>query len=399
MTQTARRIDAEERRARLGRRHRLGPHRAADLLTATRDVVCWHATDPSTVYLSAWARVDGFERADLERELYETRALVKRLAMRRTVFVFPRETLAAAQAAVGSRVARTERARLVKDVEAAGLHDDGDAWFDRAAAAVRAVLADGRELRSTELRDLLPELQGSILQGEGRSWGGPIANAPRVLNAMDAAGEIVRATNAGGWAVSRHRWAATAAWLGEQVPALAEEEGTRLLVEQWLRRFGPGTENDLKWWPGGTLTAVRRALADLDAVPVDLDGRVGWVLPDDLDPVEPTEPWAALLPPLDPTTMGWTDREWYLGDYKAMLFDSAGNGGASAWVDGRIVGGWRQRDSGEVELQLLEDVGAERRALLEAEAERLSAWFDGVRVLPRFPSPLSKLVAEGKVDV
>ena len=31
-----------------------------------------------------------------------------------------------------------------------------------------------------------------------------------------------------------------------------------------------------------------------------------------------------------------------------------------------------------------------RRAALEAEAERLTAWFGGVRVLPRFPSPLSK---------
>ena len=34
------------------------------------------------------------------------------------------------------------------------------------------------------------------------------------------------------------------------------------------------------------------------------------------------------------------------------------------------------------------------RAKVEAEAERLTDWLGGVRVLPRFPSPLFKEVAE-----
>ena len=73
----------------------------------------------------------------------------------------------------------------------------------------------------------------------------------------------------------------------------------------------------------------------------------------------------ALLPPLDPTTMGWFERDWYLGPHKPQLFDTAGNAGPTAWWDGRIVGGWHQAESGEVELQLLEDVGADGRAAIE----------------------------------
>jgi hypothetical protein len=57
------------------------------------------------------------------------------------------------------------------------------------------------------------------------------------------------------------------------------------------------------------------------------------------------------------------------------------------------VGGWRQGDTGEVVLQLLEDVGSAGRRALEHEAARLTDWLGGTRVLPRFPSPLSKLVA------
>ncbi len=87
---------------------------------------------------------------------------------------------------------------------------------------------------------------------------------------------------------------------------------------------------------------------------------------------EPVEPWAALLPPLDPTTMGWHERAWYLGPHKQQLFDTVGNAGSTAWWDGRVVGGWRQRENGEVVIQLLEDIGREGRQALEVEAERLS---------------------------
>jgi hypothetical protein len=97
-----------------------------------------------------------------------------------------------------------------------------------------------------------------------------------------------------------------------------------------------------------------------------------------------------LLPGLDPTTMGWSERDWYLGPHKADIFDSNGNGGLTAWWDGRIVGGWNQSAEGDVYLQLLEDVGADAVVALEAEAERLTRWLDGVRVALRFPSPLSR---------
>ena len=185
-------------------------------------------------------------------------------------------------------------------------------------------------------------------------------------------------------------------WLGEELAPLPEAEGVAGLVELWLRAFGPGTAADIKWWLGSTVAAVRRALADLQAVEVDLDGQVGYLLPDDVESTDPVEPWAALLPPLDPTTMGWFERGWYLGSYKEQLFDTSGNAGPTAWWEGRIVGGWAQTDDGDVVLQLLEDVGAEGLGALEGEAARLTEWLGGTRVLPRFPSPLSKALAAAK---
>ena len=73
--------------------------------------------------------------------------------------------------------------------------------------------------------------------------------------------------------------------------------------------------------------------------------------------------------------------------YLKKIFDRNGNAGPTVWVDGRVVGAWRQDDTGRVELVLLEDVGRRAHRELTARAEGLTAWLDGVRVSPRFPSP------------
>ncbi|MGV0801660.1 crosslink repair DNA glycosylase YcaQ family protein, partial [Mycolicibacterium elephantis] len=114
------------------------------------------------------------------------------------------------------------------------------------------------------------------------------------------------------------------------------------------------------------------------------------VLPDDLE-VEPDPgPWCALLPGLDVTTMGWFDRDWYLGGHRSQVFDRNGNGGPTAWCNGRIVGGWAQDEAGRVEVRLLEDLPRGERHALQKRADELTEWLDGVRVNPRFPSPMSK---------
>jgi hypothetical protein len=385
------RIDANERRARLARRHRLAPgHRARDVVEAARSMVCLHGTNSSTVYLSAWARVEGMTVSDMDRALYVDRSLVKHLAMRRTLFVFPRETLGPAQAGASDRVAAAERSRLVRDVEKAGLHEEGERWLADASEEVLAALSDGREATSSELRAEIPVLEGSIVYGEGKSWGGSVPIGTRVLTTLSAAGQIVRATNDGAWTASRPRWASMASWLGNELPRCSEAEGLTRLVEAWLRTFGPGTDVDIRWWLGSTVASVRRALGELGALDVDLDGERGYVLPDDVEAAEPVEPWAALLPTLDPTTMGWKERDWYVGPHGAVLFDSNGNAGPTVWWDGRVVGGWSQRRDGEIVYRLLEDVGSDAEAAVEAEAGRLEAWLGDVRLSPGFLPPFQR---------
>ena len=178
-------------------------------------------------------------------------------------------------------------------------------------------------------------------------------------------------------------------WLSSVSEPETPEVARAELVRRWLRAFGPATVTDIKWWFGNTLTWARHALRDIGAVEVDLDGTPGFAVPDDLEAEPDVDPWCALLPGLDVTTMGWYERDWYLGE-RGQVFDSNGNSGTTAWWNGRIVGGWGQGADGRVQVQLLENVGRDAKRALARRADELTAWLDGVRVSPRFPSPLSR---------
>ncbi|KUI29446.1 hypothetical protein AU196_03675 [Mycobacterium sp. IS-1742] len=380
-----------ERRARLARRHFLaGEGRAASLEAVVTAMVALHATDPATPYLTLWARVPGFGLGDLDAALYDRRTVVKHLAMRRTLWVVRSDELPMIQCVASDRVAANERRRLIADAEKAGVAADGAAWLDNACVAVLDHLRRHGPTGARELRAALPELAGSHDPAPGKTWGGATPLSPRVLTVLGVRGDIVRGPNDGGWTVSRPRWTLRSDWLQDASGPVSPDEAAVTAVGRWLRAFGPATVTDVKWWFGHTLTWARQALTSLGAVEVDLHGTPGFALPDDLDPEPEPEPWAALLPGLDVTTMGWVDRAWYVGEHRAQVFDRNGNGGPTAWWNGRIVGAWSQDADGRVVVHLLEDVGRDGAAALEQRAHDLSGWLGGARVSPRFPSPVIK---------
>ena len=399
-----RHVSDDERRARLAVRHALAPaFRVESPEAATRAMTVLHATEPASVYLSCWARVESLEVADVERALYVDRSLVKQLSMRRTLFVFPRELLPAAWGSASARVAGFERVRMSKDVVKAGLAEDGDDWLDRARAGVLAVLTDAPEgMPAIKVRQVVPMIDVKVTASSASSStaAGPAGFAPasRVLTHLGATADIVRGVNTGHWRTSRPSWTLMRHWLDEVPVPWDAADGYRELVRRWLHTFGPGTEDDLVWWLGATKTVVRAALAELDAVEVSLEaneaneaklGGTGWLLPDDLDEVPDPDSWVALLPVLDPSVMGWRGRDFYLDSAKLrdQLFDRNGNAGTTVWVDGRVVGRWVRDDAGVVEVRLLERVSARARRSLDAEAARLTEWLGGIRIRTVLPSP------------
>lgn len=383
------------RRARLGRRHGLNPaHRLDDPVEVARALVALHATDPSTVHLAVAARMHDPVVADVERALYDDRSLVKQLAMRRTLFAFPVQALPAVWGSASARVAAQQRAQLTRDLERHGVSDDGAGWIERARAAVLERLSGGEELTAKQLREELPELHGRTKAVEGSRWYvADLPFAPRLLTLLGAEHHIVRGSNEGHWRTSRPRWTLTETWLGALPDPLPAAEGYAALVRAWLRAFGPGTEADLVWWLGATKASVRAALVAVDAHPVTLDsGATGFLLPgDDAVDEEPGEPWATLLPTLDPTLMGWRERDFYVApELVPHLFDSNGNGGTTAWLNGRVVGCWVQDDGGRVRVLPCTPITSAAAELLDAEADRLTGFLDGVVISNVYKSRMMK---------
>lgn len=363
--------------------HRLAPdHRAPTPEGVATALVALHSTDPASVHLAVAARTagEGATIADVDRALHEDRTIVRVMGMRRTLWAVPVELVPVVTAACGRDIAVAERRRLVAALEDQGVAADGDRLVAALEAQTLAAVADGREVLTAELADAVPTLKATVRYGGSSKWAADVTLASRIVLLLTCDGRIVRTRPQGSWTSNLHRYAlAPSDWEPMEAPDARTE-----LARRWLGAFGPASDDvaaDLKWWTGWTMAATRRALTAAGDVPAADSSEVG--------------PWAALVPGLDPTTMGWKNRSWYLGDLGPALFDSNGNAGPTVWWSGRIVGAWAQRATGEVVTRLLVDVGRDGTAAVEAEAARLQCWMDaaGTVVKARFRTPLQQELA------
>lgn len=377
------RVVDDERRARLAARHLLLPSIRTDHLPAIADaLVALHSTDPVTVFLSAMVRMVRPTVAAVEQALYVDRTLIRHHAMRRTLWVATPEVVRRMHVTTTLALVEPERRRTGAMLAANGVADP-EAWL---AEAERLVLADLHGHGPSTARAVgrrLPALRHPLALNPGKAYAGTQGAHTRVLNILGFAGSMLR-TRPSSWVNGAYAYAAAEDWLPEGLTGDDPRTAAGELAGHWLRRFGPGTTTDLAWWMGWPLRTTRQALADCGAVEVGLTGGPGWLARDD-EPVPAAEPWVAVLPGLDPTTMGWKQREWYLPAAAAEAFDSVGNGGPTLWVDGRIVGAWAQTRDGVIHTHYFEPVPAARRRQLDARIEEVRAMIGDTRFTVRFP--------------
>jgi hypothetical protein len=392
-------VRVAERQWRLVQRQLLGTP-FGSVTEVAESLVALHATDPVTVYLSAWAR-SRCAVSQVDAALYEERAMVRMLGMRRTVFVVPTGLASIVQAACTDDVAKRLRRQLEKDLANGGVGDgDAGAWLRSVEDGVlRALAARDGGATGAQLATDEPLLRTQLMYAPDKAYGGPANITSRVLVLMAAEGRMLRGHRRGGWSSGQFEWSLPETWLradlraglGTRLAASLDGQAARAeLARRWLRVFGPALVADLQWWAGWTGAQTKAALAALPVAEVDLDGQAGIALADDLEFPAEMPPAVALLPALDPTPMGWQARSWYLEPHTPVLFDRTGNIGPTVWWAGRVVGGWAQRASGEVVYRLLEDIGADGAAAVAAEAAALEAWLGQARVTPRFRTPLER---------
>jgi hypothetical protein len=385
-------VSDAERRRRLAVRHALVPSRRANTVTeAIEAVVALHSSDPTSVFLSAAARMRSPTPRTIETALYEDRVAFRHHAMRRTIWVMTPPVAQAAHAGFARKIALAERRRTTI------LFGEDEAWvadgIDRVVEAVRS--ADG-PIGARAVGAAVPDLAEPRVVNAGKPYEGTMAPHTRLLLCAAFEGRIARGRPAGTWIGSQYMWLPSEAWHSIDWSEPDELTGATAVIHRYLDRFGPATLDDVGWWTGATKTLVRRSLDRLGAMEVRLeDGTTGFVAPD--DPVDRSSddpssdqdpgPWVALLPGLDPSAMGWKGRAWYLDPEVAVrVTDRNGNIGPTLWVDGRVLGGWVQRPDGSIAHDAA-GLTRSHRALLDVEIERLRAFVGETRFSVRFPSP------------
>lgn len=336
------------------RQHLAEESRTTDIVQVARDIYGLHATNPTTPYMSLFARARDFTREKLDDELYVKRSLGKIRCVRNTVHVLPRETIPIAFAATK------------------GMVEPNSEGFLRTTGVTRPQYDDTS-------REIL-----RILAGEGMSTAlikkrlGTGLNISPVVNLMCDRGLLVRGRSDKGWKSNTHTYYVFSDYfpgleLGSIDPARARE----MTVRQYLAGYGPVTVKDISWWSGFTITEVRGILGGLahETARIDIPDLGGdyVMLAADRDALERSQPGGQptvnLLPALDPYLQGYKERRRYLDDrHYDMVFDRSGNSTSTILVDGRVVGVWDFSEGPEPAVKLFPLRQMDRKVLRLVEA-------------------------------
>ncbi len=395
------RLEEAHRRRLLVERQHLGSvgRRSRTIAETAGALALMHSTDPSTPYLSFHARTD-VEVADIDTALYTDRKLLRHTTVRRTVFVMPLDVVPLAHGAYNRQLVAKLRSNLLGWIDQSpDVNVDAATFLDSVEQEVVTTLRTGGPASGNALAVRVPGLRARFEPTPGAAWSKPMRITSKVLELLAAEGRLARSRPTGASSTSgAWTWTAIDEWLGpDGIETVDPDVALAALLQRHLAAFAPATVTDLAWWSGLPKGRVRAALDALDACEVVLAGvgEPGFVQAgDDCTVVRSAaelDGVVALLPGLDPATMGWKQREWYVDDRPgAGIFDRNGNAGPTVWVGGQVVGAWTQRPDGEIAMLLTGDVGTVERDALDAEAARLATWLGDVRIKWRYPTPLTK---------
>jgi winged helix DNA-binding protein len=299
-----------------------------------------------SMYIGLAARMEGFERDQLDRAL-ERRSVVQGTLMRATIHL-----ISAADywpAALGIR-----RSRRDAWLNASYRRDYTARQMSAAARKLRSRLGD-RAMGRKEIHELL-------------------GSDSVVTNGVNMWLDLVRVPPSGTW---EHRradlYAAADRWLGLPPAGVDEADGIELLVRRYLGGFGPSARDEIATWAGldpSRLAPVlerirlRRFEAEDGAELIDLPRAP---LPDAETPAPPR-----FLPTWDATLLVHARRTGVLPEeHRPKVFNTRTPQSVPTFlVDGRVAGTWRY-EKGKLVTEPFGRLDAAARRALREESEHL----------------------------
>ena len=311
------------------------------------DAICGiQAQYAPSMYVGAWSRMRGLERADVTGAL-DRREVVQATLLRGTIhLVSPGDYWAVALAIREERRAWWLRAT-------ARLDAPREAEMERAASRLRKALADGATLRRTEIDELLGK---QTAHGIGM-WV-----------------DMVRVPPSGTWERRRADIFGLAEdWIG---PPAVDGDPVERLVARYLRAFGPASRKDVASFTGLKLGQLKPALA---ALPLERyaseEGEELLDVPDGPLPGGDVAAPIRFMPTWDAALLVHARRTQLLPErFRPLCFNvKMPQSVPTFMVDGAVAGTWKWVD-GEIVLEAFEPLPAGVLDEVRAAAAPLAAF-------------------------
>ena len=214
-----------------------------------------------------------------------------------------------------------------------------------------------------------------------------------VLFLLATEGRIVRARPRGTWISSQYEWTSLRTWV-DPLPSLTPADARAALLRRWLRTYGPATLRDLTWWAGWTQAHGRAALAAIDAVEVELDDGVGFVLPDDVAPVRAPAAMGRAAPRPRPDDDGLEGARLVPRCARGRACSTAtGTRAPRCGPTGASSAGGGSAATASSRPSCSSRSTTRPRVPSRARSTALTEWLAGTVVTPRFRTPLEKEIA------
>jgi hypothetical protein len=349
---------------RLARSHLLAPAPPGSLVDVVRDVGLIQAQVRTAAEIGICVRVHDATVADVRRELYERRTLVKTWSLRGTLHLVPADEAPLwAAAARGPEPYWESRDWL----DSAGLTPGS------AAALFEAITeaADAGPVTRAELATAVEERLGRSHHRLRSGWG-ELLHAPALMGTLcfgPPRGANVTFVRADRW---------LGGWL-EVDPGEARRE----VLRRYLRAYGPAKADDFGRWAGFGREAVRKLFEEAaeELEPVRLAGRRAWLLDGDHADLDRDPAGVRLLPQYDAYVLGFRPRELLVpepvkervrADPKGRLESITAL--SPLLVDGVATGLWRRnasRGGPPIEVEHVVPLPRGRARALRAEVARM----------------------------
>jgi len=330
-----------------------------DIVQIAEDLCGLHATGTMEPYLTLFARTRNFEKSLLEKELYWNRTLGRIRCMRKTLFIHTKEMIPIAYAATKHIIEQY----FTKFFE---VYEISEADYQEYSGKIINILKEN-ELPTSEVKYRLNGYK----------------KTSQLLGLMCDQGILIRGTPVKGWKDRRNNYALFLNYFPDiNLEQYGESDAIGILVEKYLKSYGPSTEADIAWWCG---IGKRKVRAELEKIESEIEkitiaglDHEYLILKSDMEKLGKITPLkenlVILLPMLDPYIMGYKDRERYIdNEHYYYAFDRSGNVTTSILLDGKIIGVWDVVENPEpmIKTFLFKEIDDEVKQLLRIKANTL----------------------------